>query len=106
VLHRIVNNNEGRPALALGFPLYSRGKAKGVGVHLLGLDVVANQTAASVHAVSSILDVNGALLHSSDPTVTGRVNWNALPHGRPYWQMMKAGGTVFATTRIPLHNIG
>jgi len=106
VLRRIVSDNEGRPALALGFPLYSRGKPKGVGVYLLGLDVVANQVAANANAVSSILDVNGTLLHSSDPAVTDAVNWNALPHGRPHWQMMKAGGTVFATTLVPLQNEG
>jgi methyl-accepting chemotaxis protein len=106
VLRRIVSDSDGRPALALGFPLYSRGKAKGVGLYLLGLEVVADQIAANADAVSSILDVNGALLHSSDPGMTDKVNWNKLPHGTPHWQMLKAGETVFATTLIPLHNDG
>ncbi|MCB1774499.1 MAG: methyl-accepting chemotaxis protein [Gammaproteobacteria bacterium] len=104
VLRRIVRDSDGRPALALGFPLYARGKAKGVGVFLLGLEVVADQIAGNARAVSSILDIDGALLHSSDPAANDGVKWDSLQHGQASWQMMKAGNTVFATTLIPLQN--
>ena len=106
VLRRIVSDSEGHPALALGFPLYSRGKAKGVGIYLLGLDVVADQVAANAKAVTSILDVEGTLLHTSDPVATNEVKWDSLPHGQAHWKMMKAGDIVFATTLIPLQNDG
>jgi methyl-accepting chemotaxis protein len=106
VMRRLVRDNAGKPAMALGFPLYYRGKPKGAGIYLLGLESVADQIAANAGAVASILTTEGAMLHSSDLGLTEDIDWSTLPLGEPSWQMMRGKGMVFATTLIPLGNEG
>ncbi|MDJ0741006.1 MAG: methyl-accepting chemotaxis protein [Gammaproteobacteria bacterium] len=102
VRRELVTDSQGEPALAVGFPLYSRGKAKGVAVYLLGLGVVADQIAGNTGAVASLLTRDGTPLHSSDPDSTQGIGWASIAGGGPSWRMLPVDDRVFATTIIPL----
>ena len=102
VRRELLVDSEGRPALALAFPLYARGKAKGVGVYMIGLERVAKQIADNTNAVVSVLDTEGGILSSTDAETARRIAWQDLTTGEPRWRMIDAEDAHYAATLIPL----
>ncbi len=102
VRRELVLDSEGRPALALGFPLYYRGKAKGVGVYLVGLEQVADQIAGNAHAAASIIGTAGDIRYATHPEQADDIDWTALAQGEAHWATIAAGDADFSTTLIPL----
>jgi methyl-accepting chemotaxis protein len=102
VRRELVVDADGRPALAVAFPLYSRGKAKGVATYLLGGDAVTAQLADNASAVASLLDKNGKQLFSSNDETTQKVAWGDFAKGEATWRMLKADGRAYATSILPL----
>jgi methyl-accepting chemotaxis protein len=102
VRRELVMDQNGRPTLAVGFPLYSRGKAVGVGVYLLSVDAVTTQLADSASTLTSLLDRNGGVLYSSDPEITQNISWAGVAKGEAVWRMLRVDGRALATTVIPL----
>ena len=102
VRRELVSDDEGRPALAVAFPLYSRGKAKGVAVYLLGLETVIGQIAQNANAVASLLGPDGVLLHSTDNAISQGVEWPKLARGEADWRMLNVGDKAYAATTVPL----
>ncbi|MCB1802562.1 MAG: methyl-accepting chemotaxis protein [Gammaproteobacteria bacterium] len=98
-------DDEGRPALALGFPLYSRGKPVGVAIYLLGADVVANEIAENADAIALLLDQQGNALHRSAGDSSPKIDWTQFNDRGGHWQMIPAAGKVYATTLLPLTDI-
>ena len=102
VRRELVLDSEGRPALALGFPLYYRGKAKGVGVYLVGLEQVADQIAGNARAAASIIGTAGDIRYATHPEQADDIDWAALAQGEAHWATIAAGDADFSTTLIPL----
>jgi methyl-accepting chemotaxis protein len=104
IRRELVLGSGGEPALALAFPLYSRGKPKGVGMYLLGLSAVTDEIATNASAVTELINLKGELLHSTDETA-GSIDWNEQPIGRATWKMISSGDTRYATTFLPLLDV-
>jgi len=102
VRRELVTDSEGKPALALAFPLYSRGKPKGVGLYLMGLDKVADQIAANTKAVANVIKGDGQVIHSTDSTKVQGIDWHGLALGQPHWETITSGDAYYSTTIIPL----
>jgi methyl-accepting chemotaxis protein len=104
IRRELVSDASGEPALALAFPLYSRGKPKGVGMYLLGLRAVADEIAANASAVTELVSLKGELLYSTDETVAS-IDWREQPIGQATWKMISSGDTRYATTFLPLLDV-
>lgn len=102
VRRTLVLDEKGQPALAVAFPLYSRGKPKGVAMYLLGLPVVADQIAANASATANVLGADNRLLYSNDSGTSDGIDWSQVAHEEANWQMLPSNDRVFATTVIPL----
>ena len=102
VRRELVLDGEGRPALALAFPLYYRGKAKGVGVYLVGLEQVAEQIAGNANSAVAIIGEDGKLLYATDPQQASNIDWSALTGGEARWETIAATDRYYSTTLVPL----
>ena len=102
VRRELVLDGEGRPALALAFPLYYRGKAKGVGVYLVGLEQVAEQIAGNANSAVAIIGEDGKLLYATDPQQASAIDWSALAQGDAHWETIAAADRYYSTTLVPL----
>ena len=102
VRRELLVDSEGKPALALAFPLYTRGKAKGVGVYLIGLERAARQIADNANAVVSVIDTAGGILSSTDAEIARRIAWEGLVNGHAHWRTIEADDAHYAATLIPL----
>ena len=102
VRRELVLDGEGRPALALAFPLYYRGKAKGVGVYLVGLEQVAEQIAGNANSAVAIIGEDGKLLYATDPQQASNIDWSALTGGEARWETIAAADRYYSTTLVPL----
>ena len=102
VRRELVLDGEGRPALALAFPLYYRGKAKGVGVYLVGLEQVAEQIAGNANSAVAIIGEDGKLLYATDPQQASNIDWSALAEGEARWETIAAADRYYSTTLVPL----
>ena len=100
--HALVRDAEGTPTLALGFPLYFRGKPIGVAVYLLAANVVTDEIAANASARALLLDTQGRILHASHPEAADQVDWTGFNESGADWHMLTSGEQVFATTLLPL----
>ncbi|MCB1799487.1 MAG: methyl-accepting chemotaxis protein [Gammaproteobacteria bacterium] len=102
VRRELVLDSEGSPALALAFPLYYRGKAKGVGVYLVGLEQVAEQIAGNANSAVAIIGEDGKLLYATDPQQASNIDWSALTGGEARWETIAAADRYYSTTLVPL----
>ena len=102
VRRELVTDSDGKPALALAFPLYSRGKPKGVGLYLMGLGKVADQISGNAKAVVNVISSDGQVIHSTDENKVQGIDWNALALGEPHWETITNGNEYYSTTIIPL----
>ena len=102
VRRELVLDSEGSPALALAFPLYYRGKAKGVGVYLVGLEQVAEQIAGNANSAVAIIGEDGKLLYATDPQQASAIDWSALAQGDAHWETIAAADRYYSTTLVPL----
>jgi methyl-accepting chemotaxis protein len=104
VSRELVGDASGEPALALAFPLYSRGKPTGVAIYLLGLQTVADEIAEHTSAITDIISGNGAVLYSTDESATLGIDWRKQPNGVATWKMIASGPLRYATTFLPLRD--
>jgi len=102
VLHEVAQVSEGKPALLVGFPLYARGKAKGVGAFYIGLDKIAIRLAESSAMVSSIIDANGRLSFTSASELQDSLDIGALSTAEASTQRLSVGDKVYSATVLPL----
>lgn len=104
VLRDVVRIDKDTTVLAVGFPLYSRGKPKGVGSFYIGLDKIAKQISESGGMVSTLVDPQKEISFSSEDKVQAALDTHDLNLQIPNTLMLDAGDAVYSTTILPLRN--
>lgn len=88
--------------LVLGFPLYSRGKIKGVGAYYIGVDKIALQLSESGGMISSIAGSDGSILFSSDEAIKTNLDISGFASDEPSTGEVEVGEQTFSTVVLPL----
>jgi len=103
VLHDLIQIDTGVTGLGVGFPLYSRGKAKGVAVYYIGLDKIAARLAESGGMIASITDTQGNTIFTSFSEDSGQFDASDLDVTNKYTTLLESGPSIFSTAVLPLH---
>ena len=99
--HDLVEAIAGRPALMLAFPLYSRGKMKGIGAYVTWIANVATSIGASGNTEVVLWNDANERVHASDPELAEAARKQAIA-GTPDWSTIHVGKRHFSSTYFPL----
>ncbi len=101
IVHDLVEVVSGRPGLALAFPLYSRGKMKGIGLYVSWLDRLAQGLAATAGTEVVAWNAVGVPIYASDESLSKAVSVSARD-ARAEWSQIAVGDGYYSNTHIPL----
>jgi len=90
--------------LLVGFPLYYRGKPKGVAAFYIGLDKITSRLAQSGNMISGLVNSQGHLDYLSNQELVDVFDTTQLDLSRSGNHMMQAGERVYSTILLPLRN--
>ncbi len=102
VLHDLIQVGPQGAELGVGFPLYSRGKPKGVAVYHLGLDKIAGRLAESGGLIASLAKPQGERFYTSVSAEAVTFDSMGVDLATPANLMMPGGDKTYATTVLPL----
>ena len=102
--HDLVEAIAGRPALMLAFPLYSRGKMKGIGAYVTWIANVATSIGASGNTEVVLWNDANERVHASDPELAEAARKQAIA-GTPDWSTIHVGKRHFSSTYFPLKSV-
>ncbi len=99
--HDLVEAVAGRPALMLAFPLYSRGKMKGIGAYLTWIENITASLASTGNTEVVLWNGANEIVHASDPELGAAIHEQAVA-GTPDWSTIHVGERHFSSTYFPL----
>jgi len=102
VMHDLVELGANRTALGLGFPLYSRGKPKGIALFYIGLDKIATNLATSGGVITSLADKQGVTTFTSSEEEAVSLQATGVDVSSAHNTMLDANEKVYSTTVVPL----
>lgn len=102
VAHDLILTSENKSVLMFGFPLYSRGKPKGVGAFYIGIDKIAEHLAKGSNIIASLVNTKKRISYSSAPDVAKTLDTEHLQPDAAKTSMIEAGDAIYSTTILPL----
>lgn len=102
--HDVVRLAENKAGLMVAFPLYSRGKPKGVAAFYINLDKIAASLAESGGMIASLASPQGNLNFSSDQELANHLDASSLTLDQPNTLALASGDKVYSTAVLPLLN--
>jgi methyl-accepting chemotaxis protein len=105
VVHGLVRDDDGELQAALAFPLYARGKLKGVAVYSRSLQRIVADFHANDGAEVFVLDAEGRKRYSATRDDSGKLPAMPAISGAGSLEVVHDGDRYLAMSSIPLRNV-
>ncbi len=101
IAHELVTVIEGRPALMLIFPLYTRGKMKGMGAYITWLEDITSALASTEDTDIALWNDRGKIIYASTPEL-GKAAYAQANAGIPDWSTISVADRYYSSIYFPL----